>query len=1174
MSPKLSLTVYESTGIATKTISMVEGKLVSDRRPELYKGLATVKKLQLQQLPKLLNQFTANNALGCGTPIAATAQFRLTTKKALAEFNTTCLHDDTGYSIARLAENFSHDPECSLMVFDYDPSDAMSVSFDSPQAFADWLTAICPAFKDAAYVAKYSTSSNIYYNDQLIKPVAGFHLYFAVRLGNKTQAEIGTHLQQQAWLNGFGYIQISKSGALLPRVPLDTSVTQTNRIMYEAPAVLSTPGLTQDNQAWFVEGLPLVDLSKIAKPMSNPKTREIQQQVDRAIIIAKNAPEILTQLDDIKRVKVQELMTSTGYSKDQAEAAFDMQTQGVLDLNHILYFDDGRSASVQDVLINPMAYHQFTLSDPLEPSKGQNKAQFFANDMGANPVIHTFVRGEGNYYLADSWLANSKVIESDAAKAFRDRLTCDVFEQGHTAETRWFDSVVPESKIIGLKGDQGTGKTEQIAKWQAAGKLGNILSVSPRIALVLATAGRLGISSYADEEVAGTSAMLANGLSTTLDSIPKFQHYPVDTLFLDEFEQLIQHIKAETLKNKRIVLQTLKTLCHRAKRIILADADLSVSTIELLQKLGILPKSSMTFYINHFKACDGGSIEFADHEWQVINELVDTVQQQEGCYLASNKKGVLHVVVRLLLGKIGAKNPKYKYKNGDFLIPLANGQRLVVVTKDNSGTSEVGEFTREINKNLRSNDVLITSPSISTGVSVNVVRGLPKLKNRFLILSAMVGTSTADAVQHLERVRGGAQCRTVIFAQHAKLSLVTHEQQLITQEIFGPMLEIYRANDISVTDHTMYCRSEQTDNDLDKMYTAVYGYITARVNLDRNSYADNLRQRLCNKGYIVSDLDVSADPSITKAVKQARDDQRQYLKDIDIAVDILDAEAEKNLRKKTHHTIEETAMLSKTALAKLLGVTHKGSMDEIMGFENSRIRALEDSMLLALTDRRAIQIELSSIARQNGTPSSTRTLLERRYESLQLLQMVGIIQNPKRLLESDGRIIHGEDLVQIYQYLKELDIDEDTPGVSRIKSLFGIKMVHTWTEDDVREIGKIITNIFRKIGIFFKRSTVRNPQDMKKTIHVRYVDMDWVGVLRVRMTHAINFSKHDWFADEIYVPAELLQLRMDKILNIHSPSKLLNILDNLQGDYKKVMQDFFESGKFNLSIETNEIISA
>jgi hypothetical protein len=530
-------------------------------------------------------------------------------------------------------------------------------------------------------------------------------------------------------------------------------------------------------------------------------------------------------------------------------------------------------------------------------------------------------------------------------------------------------------------------------------------------------------------------------------------------------------------------------------------------------------------------------------------------------------------VVRLLLAKIGAKDPKYSYKNGDFLIPLANGQRIVVVTKDNSGTVEVGEFTRGINKNLRADDILVTSPSISTGVSVNMVRGLPKLKNRFLILSAMVGTSTADGVQHLERVRGGAQCRTVIFAQQAKLGLVTHEQQLINQELFGSILEIYRANDISVTDQSVYCRNDQANNDLDKIYTALYGYITAKVNLDRNNYADNFRERLCNKGYIVSDLAVESDTSITKEVQKARVEQRQYLKNIDINVDILDDEEEKKLRKKTHHTIEETAMLSKTALAKLLGVTQKSSMDDIMGFENSRIRALEDSMLLALTDRRAIQIELSSIARQNGTPSSTRTLLERRYESLQLLRMIGVIQNPKRLLESDGRIIQGHDLIAIYQYLKDLDIDEDNPGVSRIKSLFGIKMVHTWSDDDVREIGKIITNIFRKIGIFFKRSTIRNPKDMKKTIHVRYVDMDWVGILRIRMAHAINFSKHDWFANDIYVPAELLQLRMDKILNIHSPSKLLSILDNLQGDYKQVMLDFIDTGKFSLAVETNAIIS-
>lgn len=1174
VSPQFKLTVYTSTGTATKTITMENGALISDRRPELYRGLANVKTLTLKTLPEVINNLTHHQAVGCGIPTAHTDIFRLSTRKHLEEFNTTVLHDETGWTMARLAENFHHDPECSLMVFDYDPSESMKLTFNTPQEFADWLGEVCPAFKDAAYVAKYSTSSNIYYQGHLIKPVAGFHLYFAVKLGNKTQLDIATHIQQQAWLRNEGYILVSKSGALLPRVPIDTSVAQTNRIMYEAPAVLATEGLTQDNQAWYADGLPLVDLSKIAKPGSNSKQREVQAQVERAIIEAKNQPEILAQLDDIKRSKVQELMKSGNYSRIQAESAFEMQTQGILDKSHILYFDDGREVPVGEVLIDPMSYHQATLADPLEPTKGANKAQFFANDLGANPVIHTFVRGEGNYYLNESWLVSSKVIESDQSKAFQDMLDCDVYEQGHTHETRWFDAPIPNTKFICLIGDQGTGKTEQVARWQSEGKLGTILSVAPRIALVLATAARLGISSYSDDEVAGSTAMLASGLSTTLDSIPKFEHYNVDTLFLDEFEQLVTHLKAETLKHKRLVLHTLKVLCHRAKRIILADADLSSTTIKLLQQLGILPLDRLTIFLNHFKACAGGVVELVNQEWLVLNEILKTVKNGEGCYIASNKKGVLHIIIRLLINKIGALDSKYTYRNGDFLIPLANGQRIVIVSKDNSGTEEVGNFTRDINKNLRDNDILLTSPSISTGVSINVVNGLPKLKNRFLLLSAMVGTTTSDAIQHLERIRGGAHCRNVIYAQEAKLSLDVNEARIVTQEIFGAMLEIYRANDICGSDQNLYCRIEQIDNDLDKLYSTIYGYITAKINLDRNNYAYNLRQRLCVKGYTVKDLTPDVDLKVRDAVGEAREEQRQYLKDLAVEAPLLDEDAEKTLRKKQHHTIEEAAMLNKTSLAKLLGVTRQDTMNEIMEMEKSKIRALEDVMLLALTNRRAIQLELSSIARQNGTPTSTRTFLERKFESLELLKLIGIYQAPNGLLESDGRVIKAEDLVTVYRYLKEIDYDEDRPGYSRVKSLFGIKMVGNLQDSEVREIGKLVSNIFRKIGIFFKRSTIRNPEDMRKTLHVRYVDVDWLGIIRARMSHAMNFSKHDWFASEITAPAELMQLRMDKLLGIPSQTTLASVCDSLLGEYAETMQEFLDTGKFEINPVTNDILAA
>ena len=1170
--PQFNATIYRSTGIATKQIALEDGKLVSKSRPELSSGLASIKTLTLSELPKLLNNFDSDNALGCGIPLLDVNEFRLMTRKKLLTLcNDSQLQDQTGTMLARLAEHFHHPVDSSLMVFDYDPSASCPLNLATPAEFASWLASICPEFKNAAYVAKYSTSSGITFNNQVIKPNSGYHLYFVVKLGNKSQQEIYTHIIQQAWLKGFGYIEVSKSGAALTRVPLDASVAQTNRIMYEAPAVLLTEGLAQNNKAWFVDGEPLVDVSQIAKPNSNSRTRDIQNQVDHCIMLAKQDPVVMQKINDIKSSKVQSFMSDFGYSKKQAEAAVEFQTQGILNQNLVLFFDDGRQATVFDTLINPMSYHGCTLADPLEPEKGINKAQFYANDLGASPVIHTFVRGEGNYLLSDSWVVQQQVIEADTKKSFDGINNCSISECGFTEKDRWFDAPLPNNRLIALVGDQGTGKTEQIAKWQSAGVLGSILSIAPRIALVIATAARLKISAYSDEDVLGCKAMLAAGLSTTLDSIPKFEHYAVDTLFLDEFEQSIQHLKAETLKNRRRVIKTLRLLCQRAKRIIIADADLSASTIQMLQKWHVLPENDLHVFLNHYKACEGGEIHLADSELQVQAAVLEAVKRNEGCYIASNKKGSLHILVRMLLQEITPKDKNYSYKNGDFLIELVTGQRIVIITKDNSSSEEVGFFTQNINTELRSTDILLTSPSIGTGVSINVINGLPILKNRFVILSALVGTTSADAVQHLERVRGGEHCKTIIYAQDAKLNLCCDTSLVVLQDLQSKAIELYRANNLDINTDTIYYRDTEI-NELDHLYAELYSSITVQTNVDRNNYNRNIKNRLVDKGYTIKTSTVVISNDIKNTVKAAKNSQSTYLHNILLDADLLsDSDLQGLLNLKQQRSIEDTAAMNKTLFSNLLGITEVKETNIILNDNKAnRLKAIEDSMKLAISNRRAVQLEISALARQSGTITDINCLYARKCLAIKLLSFVGVRQLESGELIAEEQVFSGRDITAIYNKICDEDLDPKRPGYSRVKALLNVNVSHAHrsgnSSHSAVEAGKVMANVYRKIGIFFKRTTARDPEKKSVVMHVKMVDTEWLDYINSHMLHAIKHSKHDWFKPQLEVGSELLQYRWDKIINSETktPSKLYDILDVLESNYKSVIDELLDSSIFEL----------
>lgn len=1163
----VKLTRFTSTGIATKTLTYTEAGLESDKRPEMYRGYGETLEVSLPMLPEFFNSLTDHQAISTGIANGELPYYRFATRKKLeTEYGETCVHDETGWQVARLSENFKHDSELSFMVFDYDPSDSEGVSFNEPQEFVDLLVELCPAFAGAAYVAKYSTSSNVYYNGQLVSGPSGFHVYFAVQLGSRTQEEISLHLEQQAWLKGYGYIKVSASGALLTRVPFDTSVTQTNRIMYEAPANLASPGLTQNNEAWFVDGDPVVILSKIAKPNSNTKTRQVQQDVDVKISTAKQAPEILEQVAKIKQVRIEELVAKHGYSRRQAHEAIDLQMAGILSLDHVLYFDDGRCPTVQEVMLNWTKYHGLTLADPLQPDKGSCKAMFYANDLGANPVIHTFVRGEGNYYLSDSWQTQQQIRESDIRKDFEETLGAYVLETGFSTDDRWFNFDLPNDKLIALIGDQGTGKTEQVVRWQQEDKLGRMLAVAPRIALVVGTAHRLGISAYTDEGIAGNASMMADGISTTLDSIHKFQHYPVDTLFLDEFEQLVAHLTAKTMKNRRKVLATLTKLCHHAKHIIMADADLSSTTVQKLTQLGILPPEKITAMVSHYQACAGGVIHMVESELGLSRQVLDCAQKGEGIYIATNQRGGLHNMARMLLKQIGPEKAGYTYRHGDFIVPLRNGQRMVLVTKDNSGLAEVGEFTRDINSNLRDNDILMTSPSISTGVSINVINGIPRLKNRFMIVSSIVGTTTGDAVQHLERIRAGHKCKTFVYVDQANHRLENDASKIIKQDRLGKAIIFLENNSQIVSHETLYNAEFECHNQLDMIYDEIYGYVTRRANLDRNNFAFNLRARLVKKGYQLEDVVIACDDTTRNTRKQVQLEQQEYLKNIDIDAPLLnDAEYDELRKSQQHTTIEEQAMLRKNALARVLGVAQQSVMDEIMGWPKTQQRALEDAMMLGITPERAVQIDLSTWARMNG-PSETSLLYERGHLARELMQYVGLSFDPHNLPQSDGRALYIEDIIRIYDTLRERDVEPENPGFHHIKALLGISVNYT---TDPREKGKIVANVYRKLGILFKRTSIRNPEDKSQTIHVRYVDVDWLKIIRERLQHARRYSQHPWFADEIEVPSSLLQYRIALELGTpHVAPTMCRIMDNLEGDYRAVRDAMLETGRFTITRPT------
>lgn len=140
----------------------------------------------------------------------------------------------------RLSRSLKHlafptDTSCICM-FDHDPKPGQQ-----PLTPDDLIEAVCiivPEFIDCPSWHTPSTSSCIYDLDgqELSGQGAGFHLYFPFSDPAGLPSFVAT-LFKRLWLKGYGYIYVTRSGAMLERTIFDAAVFSPERLDFVSGAV-------------------------------------------------------------------------------------------------------------------------------------------------------------------------------------------------------------------------------------------------------------------------------------------------------------------------------------------------------------------------------------------------------------------------------------------------------------------------------------------------------------------------------------------------------------------------------------------------------------------------------------------------------------------------------------------------------------------------------------------------------------------------------------------------------------------------------------------------------------------------------------------------------------------------------------------------------------------------
>ncbi|MBD1841825.1 DUF3854 domain-containing protein [Cyanobacteria bacterium FACHB-63] len=477
----------------------------------------------------------------------------------------------------------------------------------------------------------------------------------------------------------------------------------------------------------------------------------------------------------------------------------------------------------------------------------------------------------------------------------------------------------PQSGLACVRSRKGSGKTRSlvptIREASAVGR--KVLVITHRIQLGRAISEAVGIKWIED---AGINDRRESGYGLCIDSLHENSQAAFNPddwdgaiVVLDEVEQVIWHLlNSSTCKTERIkIISTLRQLLRNVAStgglIIAQDADLSDASINFLR--GLIGEN-------------------APHPWIAVNEWRDSSTAWNCSVYESKSPADLLLAAGAMLDAeqkifIACDSQKAKSTWGaknleKYFAQQCPGKKILRIDSETVSDPDHAAYgsIEKINEVVKRFDVVIATPTIGTGVSIDVEGHFSAV---FGIFQGAIPES--EARQALGRVRENAPryiwARSMGLGSIGNGSKFPNELIRSTQKTAMANMRLLKDADLLELD------LDETASMIDVVCFKAWAKMAARINAGMPSYRQSLAESLSNEGHSVAWADAADEDAADEIKTEIKEIRIESQSDEALAIaeaEQIDDKQYELLKAKRAKVESERLQQRKYELQKLYGI--------------------------------------------------------------------------------------------------------------------------------------------------------------------------------------------------------------------------------------------------------------